>query len=106
MLMFRPPRAGELRRGQVPKRHVGPVVVVFHPPVVDEHLGLEQGVEGLHLEQLASEVPIEGLHVGILPGSPGLDVGGGDALEARDIGRPVWARWRSLTIPPLAGHLE
>jgi hypothetical protein len=47
MLMLRPPRAGELCWGQVPERHVWPVVVVFEAPVLDEHLGLEQGVEGV-----------------------------------------------------------
>jgi len=66
--MLRPPPAGELCRGLIPERHVRSVVVVFEAPVLDEDLGLEQGVEGLHLEQLPAQVPVEGLYVGILPG--------------------------------------
>ena len=66
--MVGPPCAREGCRGLVAERHVRAVVVVFEAPVFDEDFGFEEGVEGFHLEQLAAQVPVEGLHVGILPG--------------------------------------
>ncbi len=83
--MLRAPMAGEGCWGLVAERHVGSVVVVFEAPVLDEDLGFEEGVEGFQLEELASQVPVEGLDVGILPGSAGFDVGGGDAGEATPV---------------------
>jgi hypothetical protein len=37
------------------------------PPVLDEHLGLEQRVEGFPLQQFVSELAVEALHVPVLP---------------------------------------
>ena len=38
---------------------MGSVVVVLEPPVVEEDPGLEEGVEGLQVEQFAAEVSVE-----------------------------------------------
>ena len=60
-------------------------MVVLLPPVFEEELGLEQGVEGLHVEELVAEVRVERLDVRVLPGSPGLDVGDRDSAEAAPV---------------------
>ena len=44
------------------------VVVVLEPPVVEERLRFEEAVEAFQLEQLSSQVAVEGFDEGILPG--------------------------------------
>jgi hypothetical protein len=61
------------------------VVVVFVPPVVEEELGFEEGVEGLEVEEFVAEVAVEGLDLGVLPGGAGLDVGDGGGVEAAPV---------------------
>jgi hypothetical protein len=40
-----------------------------HPPLLDQHLGLSQGVEHLRVEQLVAQLPVEAFHIAILPGA-------------------------------------
>ena len=74
--MLSMPVAGECGRGLVAEGLMRPVVVVFVSPVLDEHLGLEEAVEGLEIEQFVSEVAVERFDVGVLPGCAWLDVAG------------------------------
>ena len=76
-----PPGSGKGGWGLVAERLVGSVVVVFEPPVLEEHFGFVEGVERFEVEELAAEMPVERLDVGILPGCAGFDVGGVDAGE-------------------------
>jgi hypothetical protein len=46
---------------------VGSEGVVLDPPVLDQHLGLEQAAEGLNSEQFVARAAAEALHIGILP---------------------------------------
>jgi len=39
-------------------------------------LGLEEGLEGLDVQELVTELAVEGLDEGVLPGAARLDVGG------------------------------
>ena len=52
--------------------------IVVVSPAFDEHLGLLQRVEDLSIEQLVSELPIEGLVEPVLPWASGLDEQGFD----------------------------
>ena len=56
--------------------------VVVMPPLLDEHLGLLQGIEDLSIEQLVAELAVEALVVSVLPGAAGLDIEGLDADPA------------------------
>jgi len=51
-------------------------VVVLESPVVDEQLGLKDGVEALEVEQLAAKVAVEGFDERILPGRSRFDLTG------------------------------
>jgi hypothetical protein len=42
------------RSGQVVKGAIGPDGVVLDPPILDQHLGLKQGIEGLDGEQVVA----------------------------------------------------
>ena len=48
------PGLDELDRGEPAVRAVGPVDVVVDPPVLEEDLGLEQGVEELAVQVLVA----------------------------------------------------
>ena len=76
MLML--PLLGEGCWGRVVEGLVGPVVVVLESPVFEQKLGFEEAVEAFHLEQLASQVAVEGLDERILPGAPGSMMGAND----------------------------
>ena len=54
--MFRMPPPGELHRGEVAQGLVGSVVVVLLAPILNEHLGFEEAVEGLEVQQFVSEL--------------------------------------------------
>jgi len=41
--------------------------VVVDPPVLDQHLGFEQGVEAVTVEELVTEPAVERLDPGVLP---------------------------------------
>jgi hypothetical protein len=56
---------------------MGPVVVVGEPPVLEQDLGFEQGVERLQVGEFVAEVPVEGFGIRVLPGSSRLDIGDG-----------------------------
>ena len=47
---------------------VEPNGVVLEPPVLDQHLGLEQAGEGLDGQQFITQAAAEALHIGVLPG--------------------------------------
>ena len=50
--------------------------VVVLAPMLDQHLGLLEGVEDLTVEQLIPKLPVEALVVAVLPGAPWLDIEG------------------------------
>ena len=62
------PGLGELAGGEVAVGAVGSVLVVVDAPVVDEHLGFEEGVELAAVEELVAQPAVEGLDPGVLPG--------------------------------------
>jgi hypothetical protein len=48
--------------------------VVVDPEVLGQHLGLEERLEDLPVEELVSELAVERLDEGVLPGTAGFDV--------------------------------
>ena len=62
------PGLGVVDWGQVAEGAVGSEGVVLDPPVLDQHLGLEEGGERLDGEQFVAESAAEALHIGVLPG--------------------------------------
>ena len=54
---------------------VGSVLVVVDPPLLDEHLGLEQVVELPAVEELVAQPAVEGFDPGVLPRRAGVDEG-------------------------------
>ena len=64
---------------------MGTVVVVLGPPVGDEDLGLEEGVELFDGEQFVTHTRAVGLDPGVLPGGAGVDVAGAGAVEATPV---------------------
>jgi hypothetical protein len=60
---------------------VGSVLVVVDPPVLDEHLGLEEAVEVSAVEQLVAQAAVERLDPGVLPRGAGVDEHGADIVE-------------------------
>ncbi len=70
-------------RGSVAQRAVWPDSVVLVPPAFDEHLRLRQRVEDLPIQQLVAKLPIEALHVTVLPRAARFDehCAHADALE-------------------------
>ncbi len=45
--------------------------VVLPPPAFDQDLGVRHGVEDLPVEQFITEFPVEGVHIAVLPRTPG-----------------------------------
>ena len=60
------------------------------PPAFDQDLGFLQRVEELSVQKLIPELPIERLHVTVLPGTPRLD---GERLHT-ELAKPVPHRRR------------
>jgi hypothetical protein len=54
-----------------PSTRKGSGPVLLEPAVVEQQLGLEQGVEKLDIEQLVTEVFVEGLDLRVCQGAPG-----------------------------------
>jgi len=54
---------------------VRPDRVVVAPPVLDDDLGLAQGVEDFTVERLVAEASVEALDVAVLPRTAPLDIG-------------------------------
>ncbi len=50
------------------------VGVVLDPEVLGQHLGFEERLEGLDVEQLVTQLAVEGLDERVLPWAPRLDV--------------------------------
>ncbi len=48
---------------------MGSYGVVLHPPPFNQHLGLQQRVEDLAIEQLITQLAVERLDVAVLPGA-------------------------------------
>src|SRR5271168_4668668 len=61
------PCSGELVGAEPAVRTVWTVHVVVDSPVLDEHLGLEQGIEAVAVEELVTEATVERLDPGVLP---------------------------------------
>jgi hypothetical protein len=59
------------RSGQVAQGAVGSDGVVLDPPVLHQHLGVEQAAERLDGEQLIPEPAAEALDIGVCQGAPG-----------------------------------
>ncbi len=53
------PCSGELVGAEPAVRTVWTVHVVVDPPVLDQHLGFEQGVEAVAVEELVTEPAVE-----------------------------------------------
>ena len=49
-------------------RTVWTVHVVVDSPVLDEHLGFEEGIEAVPVEEFVTEPAVEGFDPGVLPG--------------------------------------
>jgi hypothetical protein len=52
---------------------VGPKAVVTMAPLLDQDLGLLQGVKDLEVQEFVPELAVEALAVAVLPGTAGLD---------------------------------
>ena len=52
------PDLGELGGREITVGRVWPVDVVVDPPVLDEHLGLEQAVEATGIKRLVAQPPV------------------------------------------------
>jgi hypothetical protein len=63
--------------------------VVLDPPVLVQHLSLEQGIERLDAEQFVAQPAAEALHIRVLPGCAGLDVAGPRAGEPAPVPQGV-----------------
>jgi hypothetical protein len=83
------PGLDELDRGEPAVRAVRPVDVVVDPPVLEDHLGFEQGVEALAVEELVTEAPVERLDPGVLPRAARIDEHGVGAVEATPVGHRI-----------------
>ena len=59
---------------------MGADAVVVLPPLFDQDLGLLQRIEDLPVQEFISQLSVEGFHVTILPGTPGLDI---ERLDAK-----------------------
>jgi len=70
---------------------------VLSPPL-DQDFCFQRGVENLAVEELVTELPIEGFHIPILPGRSGLDEERVDA----DAGEPL-AHHRRGEFRPIVG---
>ena len=62
-----------------------PEAIVNVKPVVVQDASLEDRIEDLAGEEFVAGIAVEALHEGVLPGTPGLDVGGPGAREAAPI---------------------
>ena len=70
--------------------------VVVLAPVLDQHLGLLEGVEDLTIEQLIPELPIEALVLAVLPGAPRLDLEGLDAEPGEPVSNGLGGELRAI----------
>ena len=68
---------------------VRPVQVVVGPPVLQENLGFEQGLEALAVQVLIPEPAIERFHPGVLPLAPRIDKDGVGAVEPAPVGHGI-----------------
>jgi len=50
-------------------------MVVVRPPLLNQHLGFEERVEYLHVEQLVPQLAVEALDIAVLPRAARLDKG-------------------------------
>src|SRR3974390_2368688 len=83
------PGSGELAGREVSVGRVWSVDVVVDAPVLDEYLGLEQGVEAPGVEQFVTQTAVEGFDPGVLPGRARVDEERADAVEAAPVGDGV-----------------
>src|ERR1700735_3900708 len=83
------PSLGELVRGEIAVGSVWSVHVVVDPPVLDEHLRLEQAVEAPAVEEFVTQSPVERLDPGVLPGRARVDEDRADAVEPTPVSHRV-----------------
>ena len=85
---------GRGSRGEPAQAAMRALRVVLDPPVLDQHLRLEQAVELLDGQELVAQPAVERLHVRVLPRRTGLDVAAARAAEpapvAQGVGRELW----------------
>ena len=72
----------ELGGGGIPQRAVRPLFVVFSPPVLDDNPSLEYAREHLPVQAFVPEFPVEALDVGVLSGTPRLNVDRPNAVSS------------------------
>ena len=75
------PALGVGSRGEPAQAAVWALRVVLDPPVLDQHLRLEQAVELLDGQELVAQPAVERLDVRLLPRRTGLDVAAARAGE-------------------------
>src|SRR5208283_5833260 len=83
------PSVGELAGCEVSVGAVWSVHVVVDPPVLYEHLRLEQAVEAPAVEQLVTHPAVEGLDPGVLPGRARIDEDRADTVEPAPVSHRV-----------------
>jgi hypothetical protein len=65
------PLLGELEGCEPTEGRVWSIGVVLDPEVLGQHLSFEQRLEGLDVEQLVTQLAVEGLDEGVFPWLPG-----------------------------------
>ena len=80
------PAVGVLGGAEPADAGVGPVGVVVDAPVLDDDLGLEEGVEQLAVEELVAEAAVEALDPGVLPRAARVDEDRVGAVEPAPVG--------------------
>ena len=100
-----------------------PEAIVNVTPVVVQDASLEDRIEDLAGEEFVAGIAVEALHEGVLPGTPGLEVGGPGAGEAAStliaaattsgplsqrmkVGAPRWPRASSRTMTTSSAVIE
>src|ERR1700733_3459965 len=79
------PSLGELVRGEIAVGSVWSVHVVVDPPVLDEHLRLEQAVEAPAVEEFVTQSSVERLDPGVLPGRTRVDEDRTDTVKTAPV---------------------
>jgi hypothetical protein len=75
------------------------VHVVVDPPVLDEHLRLEQAVEAPAVEVFVAQSSVEQLDPGVLPGRAGVDEDRADTVEPAPVSHRVGDKLRTVVEP-------
>ena len=104
------PLLDELEGRELTERRVWSVGVVLDPEVLGQHLGFEQRLEGLDVEQLVAQLAVERLDERVLPRAARLDVDGAGRREPTPVPQRVGGELgavvhaQELGCRPLGGH--